>query len=74
MKVRLCNKSPKGKNRFARELKEKIPGIDVKVRGCLKQCGTCRERPFALLDGHRVISAETWEELGQRLAAYQDEA
>lgn len=66
MKVRLCKNSPKGKNRFARELAASFPQLDVKVTGCVKRCKVCRERPFAVVDGFSV-DAESWEELKRTL-------
>lgn len=66
MKLRVCKNSPKGRNRFARELAEAFPGLDIKVKGCVKQCRLCREQPFVMIDGTALAGA-TWEELKTKI-------
>ncbi len=68
MKVRVCEHSPKGKNKFVKELQQQFPHYDVKVKkGCLKRCKLCKERPYAVLDDSTAISGETWEEVRRQI-------
>lgn len=60
MKIRFCEHSPKGKNKLARRLAQEFPGLDVKVKGCCKQCKTCREAPMVMVDKELVV-AESWD-------------
>ena len=66
MKIRFCEHSPKGKNKLAKQLAAEFPGLDVKVKGCLKQCKTCRAMPMAVLD-NQPVTADSWEQLREKL-------
>ena len=68
MKVRLCEHSPKGKNRFVKELQQQFPHFDVKVKDCIKRCKICEEQPFAVIDDRTVISGDTWEDVRRQIA------
>lgn len=63
MKIRFCEHSPKGKSKLAKQLAQEFPGLDVKVKGCCKQCKICRETAFCVLDMQHVLTAATWDEL-----------
>ncbi|MDY0384493.1 DUF1450 domain-containing protein [Trichlorobacter sp.] len=62
MKIRFCEHSPKGKSRLVKQLAAEFPGLDVKVKGCCKQCKTCRSTPFCLVD-QQLVSGNSWDEL-----------
>lgn len=62
MKIRFCEHSPKGKSRLAKQLAAEFPGLDVKVKGCCKQCKACRSTPFCLVD-QQLLTGTSWDEL-----------
>jgi uncharacterized protein YuzB (UPF0349 family) len=61
MKIRFCEHN-KGKGKVYRRLKDEFPELNIKIKGCIKQCSTCREMPCATVDGKKV-SARDGEEL-----------
>ena len=62
MKIRFCEHSPKGKSRLVKQLAAEFPDLDVKVKGCCKQCKTCRSTPFCLVD-RQLLIGDSWDEL-----------
>lgn len=68
MKIRFCEQSPKGKSRLAKQLAAEFPGLDIKIKGCCKQCKTCREMPIATLD-KQLVTGDSWEQLWEKLVA-----
>lgn len=65
MKIRFCEHN-KGKGKVYRLLKEEFPELNIKIKECVKQCGTCREVPMATVDKKR-ITAKDGDELYQKL-------
>jgi uncharacterized protein YuzB (UPF0349 family) len=70
MKIRFCEHSPKGKSRLVKQLAAEFPGLDVKVKGCCKQCKTCRSTPFCVVDQHQLLTAASWDQLLLTLREY----
>ena len=70
MKIRFCENSPKGKGKLAKRLLEELPGIDVKVSGCRKQCRLCCEQCFCVVDRTKVLKGANWEEIYAQLIRY----
>lgn len=52
-KIRFCENN-KGKGSVARRLQEEFPEMDIKIKKCVKQCGSCREMPIAVVDKVKV--------------------
>lgn len=69
MKIRFCEHSPKGKGALAKQLATEFPGLNVKVKGCCKQCKACRKTPFCVIDQQQVLTAPNWEALHRTLRA-----
>ena len=65
MKIRFCEKN-KGKGKVLRRLEEEFPDLNIKVKSCVKQCGTCREQPVAVVDKVKV-TARDGDELYTRI-------
>lgn len=65
MKIRLCDRN-KGKGKIYRKLREKYPDLDIKIRGCIKECRTCGEKPVAVVSKVRV-SARTSDNLYRKI-------
>ncbi|MGD9663414.1 MAG: DUF1450 domain-containing protein [Porticoccaceae bacterium] len=63
MKIRFCEHSPRGKSRLVKRLAQEFPDLDVKVKGCCKQCKACRETAFCLVDNQSVLTAKDWDDL-----------
>ncbi len=57
MKIRFCEQN-KGKGKVLRSLEEEHPELDVKVKRCVKQCGSCRELPMAVVDKKKVTGKD----------------
>ena len=57
MKIRFCEHN-KGKGKPYRRLKEEFPDLNIKIKECIKQCGTCRERLMATVDKKKVIGCD----------------
>ncbi len=49
MKIRFCEHN-KGKGKVLRRLEEDFPDLNIKIKSCVKQCGSCREKPMAVVD------------------------
>ena len=58
MKVRFCEHN-KGKGKVVRRLEEEFPDLNVKIKSCVKQCGTCRETPMATVNKKRVTAKDS---------------
>lgn len=56
-KIRFCDHN-KGKGKVLRRLEENFPDLDIKVKKCVKQCGTCREQPIAVVDKVKVAGKD----------------
>jgi uncharacterized protein YuzB (UPF0349 family) len=67
MKVRFCEHN-KGKGKTHRQLKEEFPDLDVKIKSCIKQCGTCGEKPMATVNKEK-ISAREGDDLYKKIVA-----
>jgi uncharacterized protein YuzB (UPF0349 family) len=57
MKIRFCEKS-RGKGKIVRRLEEEFPELNVKIKSCIKQCGSCRELPVAVVDKVKVTGKD----------------
>jgi uncharacterized protein YuzB (UPF0349 family) len=66
MKIRFCEHN-KGKGKVFRKLTEEFPDANIKIKSCIKQCGSCRDMPVAIVD-KKKISAKDGEELYRKLA------
>ncbi len=65
MKIRFCEHN-KGKGKVYRRLREEFPDLDVKIKGCVKQCGACREMPMATV-GKKRVTAPDGDRLYQKI-------
>jgi uncharacterized protein YuzB (UPF0349 family) len=66
-KIRFCEHN-KGKGKVVRRLQEEFPGLNVKVKSCVKQCGSCRDIPVATVDKKKVTGKDG-DELYQNIVA-----
>jgi uncharacterized protein YuzB (UPF0349 family) len=57
MKIRFCENN-KGKGKVIRRLEEEFPELNIKIKSCVKQCGTCREQPVAVVDKVKVTAKD----------------
>lgn len=57
MKIRFCEHN-KGKGKVMRRLEEEFPGLNIKVKSCVKQCGACREMPVAIVDKKKITGRD----------------
>lgn len=57
MKIRFCEHN-KGKGKVYRRLTEEFPDLNVKIKECIKQCGTCREQPLATVNKQKVTAKD----------------
>ena len=57
MKIRFCEKN-KGKGKVFRQLQEEFPNLNIKVKDCIKQCGSCRDMPTATVDKQKVTGRD----------------
>jgi uncharacterized protein YuzB (UPF0349 family) len=55
MKIRFCEHN-KGKGKVFRRLTEEFPVLNIKIKDCVKQCGSCREQPMAVVDKKKVTA------------------
>jgi len=55
MKIRLCEHN-QGAEKLAKQLNEQFEGLNIKIKKCAKQCKTCKQEPFAVVD-KQVIKA-----------------
>ena len=67
MKIRFCENN-KGTGKVFKKLKENYPDLNMKRKDCLKNCGTCKKTPMALVDG-KLTTADDGEELYQKIVA-----
>ena len=72
MKIRLCHHN-QGADQLLQRLLDQYPGLDAKLKKCVKQCKTCRRQPFALCDKVPVTATDT-EELYLKLLKKIDSA
>lgn len=56
-KIRFC-KNNKGKGKAFRRLSEEFPDLNIKIKECIKQCGSCRELPTATVDKQKVTGRD----------------
>jgi uncharacterized protein YuzB (UPF0349 family) len=57
MKIRFCEHN-KGKGKVLRRLEEEFPDLNIKIKSCVKQCGSCREKPMAVVDKVKVTGKD----------------
>ena len=57
MKIRFCEHN-KGKGKEFRRLEEEFPALNIKIKSCVKQCGSCREQPIAVVDKKKVTGKD----------------
>ena len=57
IKIRFCENN-KGKGKVIRRLEEEFPDLNIKTKSCVKQCGTCREQPVAVVDKQKVTGKD----------------
>ena len=57
MKIRFCEHN-KGKGKVFRRLEEEFPDLNIKIKNCVKQCGSCREQPIAVVDKKKVTGKD----------------
>lgn len=57
MKIRFCEHN-KGKGKVFRRLEEEFPDLNIKIKDCVKQCGSCREQPTAVVDKQKVTGRD----------------
>ena len=57
MKIRFCEHN-KGKGKVFRRLEEEFPDLNIKVKSCVKQCGSCRDQPVAVVDKKKVTGKD----------------
>ncbi|HIJ94786.1 MAG TPA: DUF1450 domain-containing protein [Desulfuromonadales bacterium] len=56
-KIRFCEHN-KGKGKVVRRLQEEFPDLNIKVKSCVKQCGSCRDKPLATVDKKKVTGKD----------------
>lgn len=57
MKIRFCEHN-KGKGKVLRRLEEDFPDLNIKIKSCVKQCGSCREKPMAVVDKVKITGKD----------------
>jgi len=57
MKIRFCEHN-KGKGKLFRQLKEEFPDFDIKIKSCIKQCGSCREKPTVTVNKQKFSASD----------------
>jgi uncharacterized protein YuzB (UPF0349 family) len=65
MKVRFCENN-KGTGKVFKKLKENYPDLNIKRKDCLKNCGSCKKTPLALVEG-KLITADDGEKLYRKI-------
>ena len=55
--IRFCGNNEEALG-VACRLERGFPKLVVRVEPCLKKCGPCKEKPFALLDGEMITAAD----------------
>lgn len=66
-KIRFCDHN-KGKGKVVRRLQEEFPDLNIKVKSCVKQCGSCRDIPVATVDKKKVTGKDG-DDLYQNIVA-----
>ena len=56
-KIRFCEHN-KGKGKVVRRLEEEFPDLNIKIKSCVKQCGSCRDQPVAVVDKKKVLGKD----------------
>lgn len=56
-KIRFCEHN-KGKGKVVRRLEEEFPDLNIKTKKCVKQCGSCRDLPIAVVDKVKVTGKD----------------
>ncbi len=41
-----------------RRLVEEFPDLNIKIKDCVKQCGSCRDQPVAVVDKKKVTGKD----------------
>ncbi len=57
MKIRFCEHN-KGKGKVYRQLKEEYPDLNIKIKDCVKECGTCSEKPLAKVNKEKISARD----------------
>jgi len=57
MKIRFCEHN-KGKGKLFRQLKEEFPELDIKIKSCIKQCSSCREKPTVTVNKQKISASD----------------
>ncbi|MEI7816024.1 MAG: DUF1450 domain-containing protein [Desulfuromonadales bacterium] len=70
MKIRFCEKN-KGKGKVVRRLEEEFPDLNIKIKSCVKQCGSCRDQPVAVVDKVKVTGKDG-DDLYNKIIALMD--
>lgn len=65
MKIRLCHHN-QGADQLLQRLLDQYPGLDAKLKKCVKQCKTCKKQPLAVYD-HVMLTAASVDELYGKL-------
>lgn len=65
MKIRFCEHN-KGKGKVYRRLKEEYPDLNIKIKDCIKQCGSCSGKPMATINKEK-ISASKGDDLYRKI-------
>ena len=65
MKIRFCEHN-KGKGKTYRRLKEEYPDFNIKIKECIKECGTCSGKPMATVKKVK-ISAGNGDDLYKKI-------
>jgi len=55
MEIRLCEHN-QGAEKLVCQLKEQFVDLNIKIKKCVKQCKTCKQEPFMVVD-RQVIKA-----------------
>ncbi len=61
MKIRLCHHN-QGADQLLQRLLDQYPGLDAKLKKCVKQCKTCKKQPLAVCD-HVLLTADSMDDL-----------
>jgi len=57
MKIRFCEHN-KGKGKVYRQLKDDYPDLDIKIKSCIKQCSSCREKPTVTVNKQKITASD----------------
>ncbi|WP_347862490.1 DUF1450 domain-containing protein [Salimicrobium sp. PL1-032A] len=70
--IEFCVSNLAAGSQEVKEELEKNPDIDVQEWGCLKHCGLCDIKNYALVEGERIY-ADSPKELLQKICDYLEE-